>query len=434
MFFFHPAPVRRARDRAYLSFAARFLLAVIAIAIPFATTWAVDAPLSLRDAVKQAEAHAPNIDARQSALVSAERAVTPAGQLPDPQLIVGIDNLPVNTNEALSLTKDFMTMRKVGFSQTFSRAEKRELRTQRAEATAAKERAMLTTERLSTREAVVRAWVMRASAERRLALLQTLRPRAEAEIVAATAAISAGRGSTADAIASKSARVMLEDRISDAEREVAEARAEFARWLPDAADRPLGDAPDWSDLGVDPDALVHNIAHHRELLAYDAAEQAANADVALARADKRPDWSLEFAYAQRGPQFSNMISIEARIDLPIFGHNRQDPTIASKQALVDQIDAERENARRMHKAELEKTVAIWRSANERVHRYENELLPLADDRADAALAAYRGGRGDLQASLTALDNVIEQRIAYTELLSGLGQSWAALHFAYPQEH
>ena len=433
MFLFHSALVRRARGRAYLSFAPRFPLAVIAIAAPFATTLATDAPLSLLDAVKQAEAHAPNIDARQSALVSAERAVTPAGQLPDPQLIVGVDNLPVNTNEALSLTKDFMTMRKVGFSQTFSRAEKRELRTQRAEATAAKERAMLTTERLSTREAVVRAWVMRASAERRLALLQTLRPRAEAEIIAATAAISAGRGSTADAIAAKSARVMLEDRISGAQREVAEARAEFARWLPDAADRPLGDAPDWSDLGVDPDALVHNIAHHRELLAYDAAEQAANADVALARADKRPDWSLEFAYAQRGPQFSNMISIEARIDLPIFGGNRQDPTIASKQAMVEQIDAERENARRMHKAELEKTVAIWRSANERVHRYENELLPLADDRADAALAAYRGGRGDLQASLTALDNAIEQRIAYTELLSALGQSWAVLHFAYPQE-
>jgi outer membrane protein TolC len=433
MFPCHLAPARHSRGRAYFSFAARFVLTVIAIAVPFATTRASDAPLSLLDAVKQAESQAPNIDARQSALVAAERAVTPAGQLPDPQLVVGVDNLPVNTNEAFSLTRDFMTMRKVGFMQTFPRGEKRELRTQRAEALAASARATLTSERLSTREAVARAWVIRASAERRLALLQTLRPRLDAEIAAATAAISSGRGSAADAIAAKSARVMLEDRISDSEREASEARAEFARWLPEAGERPLGDAPDWSDLGVDPDALIHNVAHHRELLAYDAAEQAANADVALARADKRPDWSLEFAYAQRGPQFSNMISVEARIDLPIFGRSRQDPTIASKQAMVDQIEAERENARRMHKAELEKTIATWRSASTRVHRYETELLPLADDRADAALAAYRGGRGDLQAALTALDNAIEQRIAYSELLSTLGQSWAALHFAFPQE-
>jgi hypothetical protein len=69
-----------------------------------------------------------------------------------------------------------------------------------------------------------------------------------------------------------------------------------------------------------------------------------------------------------------------------------------------------------------------------MQRYEKEILPLADDRADAALAAYRGGRGDLQASLSAIDKAIEQRLAYADLLSTLGQSWAALYFAFPQEH
>ena len=29
---------------------------------------------------------------------------------------------------------------------------------------------------------------------------------------------------------------------------------------------------------------------------------------------------------------------------------------------------------------------------------------------------------------------LEQRIAYTELQNTLGQAWAALHFAFPQEH
>lgn len=402
--------------------------------LPLAAAQAGEASLSLLEAVKRAETQAPNIDARQAALTSAERAVTPAGQLPDPQLIVGIDNLPVTTNDAFHLNRDFMTMRKVGVMQTFTRGEKRELRTQRAEAMAAREGALLTTERLTTREAVARAWVMRAAAERRLALLQSLRPRAEAQVAAATAALTAGRGSAADGIATRAEQSMLEDRISEAARVVAETRAEFVRWLPDAGDQPLGDAPDFRNLGADPDALIHNVAHHRELLAYDAAEKAATTDVALARAEKRPDWSLEFAYAQRGPQFSNMVSIEARIDLPLFGSKRQDPNIASKQALVDQIADEREAARRMHTADLQKTLATWHSAVERVQRYEKELLPLADDRADTALAAYRGGNGSLQASLTAMDNAIEQRLAYTDLTSALGQSWAALYFAFPKEH
>jgi outer membrane protein TolC len=390
-------------------------------------------PLSLDAAVRLAETESPAIDARKAAVSSAESAIAPAGALPDPQLVAGIDNLPVTTDDAFNVTRDFMTMRKVGVMQAFPQREKRRSRTERAQAVEQREQALLTTERLSVREAAARAWVARATAERRLYLLQALQPRAEAQVAAATAALSSGRASVADGIAAKAAVASLADRVSQVEREIEDARAEFARWIPNGADRPLGDAPNWAELGTDPDTLVTNIAHHRELLAYDAAERAANADVALARADKRPDWSVELDYAQRGPQYSNMISLEFRIGLPIFAASRQNPTIASKQAAVDQIEAEREDALRMHSAELRKTLASWRSASTRVERYEHELIPLADDRADAALAAYRGGRGDLQASLAALDEAIEQRITYTELQNTLGQSWATLHFAFPEE-
>ncbi|MEP7043519.1 MAG: TolC family protein [Dokdonella sp.] len=408
-----------------------FILLLGASACVFAQTDA--RPLSLTEAVRLAEADSPAIDARKSAVESAEHAIAPAGALPDPQLVAGIDNLPVTTADAFSLTRDFMTMRKIGVMQEFPQREKRRSRTERAQAMADREQALLTTERLSVREAVARAWIARASAEQRLRLLKSLQPRTEAQVGAAAAGLSAGRASAADGIAAKAAVAALADRIDSVEREVEDARADFARWLPSASERPLGDGVDWHTLGADPDTLIPNIAHHRELLAYDAAQQAANADVALARADKRPDWSVEFDYAQRGPAYSNMVSIEFRIGLPIFGSTRQDPTIASKLAAADQIGAEREDARRMHTAELRKTLASWRSASARVQRYETELIPLADDRADASLAAYRGGQGDLQASLAALDNAIEQRIAYTELQNTLGQSWAALHFAFPEE-
>lgn len=410
---------------------AGFLLASISTPAVFAA--AVDAPLPLFDAVRMADAESPAIAARRAATESAADAVTPAGALPDPQLVAGVDNLPVTGDDAFSLTRDFMTMRKIGVMQEVTRGEKRQLRTQRAEAAVAREQALLTSEQLTVHEAVARAWIARATAERKLALLHELEPRARAQVAAAAAALSAGRGSAADGIAAKSAQAMLADRISQAEREVEDTRTEFARWLPDAGERPLGDAPDWSVLGMDPDSLVANATHHRELLAYDAAEQMANTEVALARAEKRPDWSVEFDFAQRGPQYSNMVSLEFRVGLPLFAGSRQDPTIASKQAALAQIEAEREDARRMHTAELRKTVSAWRSARERVARYQSELLPLADGRAEAALAAYRGGRGDLQTSLAALDQAVETRIAAAELQGTLGQAWASLHFAFPQE-
>lgn len=390
--------------------------------------------LSLDAAVQQAEDHAPILDARRASLESAEHSVGPAGQLPDPTLVAGIDSLPVSSDEAFSFTRDARTTLRIGIAQQFPRRAKRQLRTERAQAGAAREKALLVNERLHVGESTARAWVARKTAEQRWALLTLMRSRAGAQSSAAQAALTGGRGSAADAIAAKGAEASLDDRISQAAQSVEEAKADLARWVADAGEVQLGDATDWSKLGIDPDLLLTHIGQHRELLAFDAEEQMANADVALSRAEKQPDWSVEVGYAQRGPRYSNLISLQVRVPLPLFAASRQDPLIAAKEATVVQIEAEREDARRVHAADLRKTLAAWRSAGERASRYEHELLPLANDRADAALAAYRGGRGDLQASLAALDNVIEQNIAYTEVLDALGQSWAVLHFAFPKEH
>ena len=93
--------------------------------------------------MRLAEQQAPSLAARQAVLDSANDAIEPAGQLPDPELVAGIDNLPVTTGDAFSLTHDFMTMRKVGVMQTFTRRAKRDARTQRAAAGAEREHALL---------------------------------------------------------------------------------------------------------------------------------------------------------------------------------------------------------------------------------------------------------------------------------------------------
>lgn len=428
LFLSTPCVRRFARTRLWQ----RMLLGVAFAASPFLAR-AVDGPLSLEEAVRLAEATAPVVAAQQAAVDAAQAAIEPAGALPDPQLIAGIENLPVNTGDAFSVTRDFMTMRKVGVMQDVPRHAKRAARSERAEAQAARERAMLNTTQLTLRESVARAWIARATAEQRLDLLRSLQPRAEAQVAAATAQLTAGHGTAAEAIAAKAEQAMLADRLDQTAREVEEARAELVRWLPESADRALGAAPDWSDLGGDPDSMLTRVAHHRELLSYDAAEHIAAADIALAQADKRPDWSVELAYAQRGPAYSNMVSLQFRVGLPLFAAHRQDPLIASKQAVLAQIEAERDDAVRMHTAALRKTLAAWRDARDRVQRYERELLPLANDRAEAALAAYRGGRGDLQATLAAFDAAVEQRVVYTELVNTLGQAWAGLRYAFAED-
>lgn len=393
----------------------------------------VDAPLGIEEAILLAEESAPALTAREAAHRAAAARVGPAGERPDPELLIGLENLPVTGGDAFDPGRDEMTMRKIGVMQMLPRREKRELRRERAEADVDKELALLTSERLGTREAVARAWIASSNAERRLELVVTLQPQAESLVATATAAISGGRGSTGEAIAAQQALVALEDRIATIRLERDRARIALAQWLPNDAWRPLGAAPDWRQRPVDASATPERIAAHRELHAYQAMSRAAQAEIALARAEKRPDWSVELAYADRGPHLSSMLSLQFRVGLPLFAERRQDPLIAAREADLLQLESEREAMARKHLAELVETAATWQIALDRAARYENELLPLGDERIAAALAAYRGGSGAIQDVLNAIDAAIEQRIAYVDVLESLGQSWAALQFAFPEE-
>src|SRR4249919_2210582 len=85
-------------------------------------------PLSLDEALQLAGNHSLQVAAQRSAITAAEQTAVSARQLPDPKGIIGIDNLPVTTSEAWSLTSDFMTMRKIGVVQDFPGAGKSDLK------------------------------------------------------------------------------------------------------------------------------------------------------------------------------------------------------------------------------------------------------------------------------------------------------------------
>lgn len=427
-------PALAGPNRCASSFRAFLCLLALQVVVPPTASAEVDPILGLDEAIRLAERDAPALQARHFAVEAAERQVGPAGELPDPELIVGIDNLPINGEDAGSLTADFMTMRRIGVMQEFPRRQKRDLRTQRAQAGVELEQAQLVAERLGVREFVAQAWVGRAIAERRLGLLESLRDRYDSLVAAADAALAAGRGSTADALAARANRVMLQDRIAEGELGREQAIAELARWLPQDARRPLAPAGDWSTLQRPPGVLIAGIAQHRELLRYAAEEHAAQTEIDLAQAEKRPDWAVELSYAQRGPAFSNMVSVMVRMDLPLFAGRRQDPLISAKRAAAEKVSADREQAQREHLAVLRSTVAAWSSARDRTLRYQNELLPLADDQAKAALAAYRGGGGSLISTVDALRQVVEVRLAYVDRQAELGKAWAQLRFAFPEGH
>ena len=388
--------------------------------------------LTLDAAVELGLAKAPSLRARQAGLEAAQALTVSAGRLPDPQLILALDNLPVSGSDAYSTTDDFMTMRRVGVMQEFLAGTKRRLRREQAQAWTSVADADITQAKLDIAREVAEAWIRRSTAESTLTELKSLVPELELQASASEAAVAAGRGRTTDALAAQAAVVRLTARIRELDGEAKGAVLALAQWIDADANRPLAPMPAMDTLPVPPGTLLATVHQHGSLRPYEARAAAARLDIDLAKAERRPDWSAEFAFEKRGPDYSDMVSLEFRIGLPVNTRNRQDPVVASKSAELRQIEADREVEIRMHLAELHEKLIDWEVRGEQVDLYNRELLPLFRERSRAALAAYRAGRGDLVSALEAFEQEAEARIEYASLLDERGRAWAFLRFLVPQ--
>ncbi len=371
------------------------------------------AALSFDEAGRLAREQAPSLAAQQHALAGA-RAVQPAATaLPDPRLSVGIDNLPISGADRFSLTRDFMTMQRIGVMQEVPNRGKREARAAGALARIERERAMLVVAQLAVQREAALAWLGVFFAERRAAQLTELER--ENRVVQETldARVVSGKAMPAERTMARQEALALADRRDDAVRDVAKARAALRRWVGARADEALAGEP--PTVAVEAEAVRTGLHRHAEIAPYAAMQAMAQAEVGEADAEQRGDWSWELAYQRRGPQFSDMLSFQFSFDLPWQKGRRQQPQIAAKQAEVQRVEAERDETLRKHGEEIEGQLAELQALDAQRARLDGSGLALAAERVALALASYQAGRGDLAAVLTARREAVETRLRLIDL-------------------
>lgn len=411
---------------------ARVARALIASLAVLAAAPALGAPpLALEEALRIAEARSPQLASQRAAAESAAALVPAAGENPDPKLIFGVENVPVQGSDRWSVTGDSMTMRRVGVMQDFVRREKRDEREARAQADADREAAVVEMQRADLRRDVASAWFERLYAERSIAAIDALIAESELQAKAAGADLASGKANAAEAVMARSARAMLIDRRLDTERQSKRAMAMLERYLGADAARPPGEAPDVEILPHHT-MLEMDLERHPHLAMYGPMEAGAQADVKLAEAQKKPDFSVELSYGQRGAAFDNMVSLMVRMDLPIFQSRRQDPVVASKQKALDQVRAQAEDARRRHVAEIRAAMADWDFAKARLEEQRREIVPLAEERARLAQSGYAGARTDLAAVFEARRAALEARLGENAAQADLARAWAQLEYLVPE--
>jgi outer membrane protein TolC len=423
-----------------LPFAAVLLAALPALA---------QRPLSLEEALGIAEQRSPQIAAQRASAEAMATLVAPAGELPDPKLFIGVENLPSSGPYSWGTTQDSMTMRRAGVMQDFVRGEKREARSARAQAESYRETALLGTQLAELRREVATAWLDRHYAERSRSVLRSLIAEADLQSSVATAELAGGKSSATESIAARSLRATFADRMEDIERQARRATAILARWLGADAERPTGETPDIDRLGRAVRSLEADIERHPDHAAFAPLEWIAEADLRLARAATLPDWSVELSYGRRGGEFAaasplhpvtgeptrlnpHMVTLMFRIDLPLFSSRRQDPVTAARAKQLEQVRALGEDSKLRHTAAVRAALIDWETARSRLERHRRELVPLAEERTRAAIGAYAGARLDLSAVLDARRGALDARLAAVAAEAELARAWAQLAYLIPE--
>ena len=416
-------PVPFARRRLALGLAA-FLCAASAL-----TAHAAEPPLTFEAAVQRGLAHAPQLDARASDLAAMREEGERAGRLPDPALTFGVASFPVTAPGAFSLRSDGMTMRTIGVMQSFpsraARAAERGLADAQIDAAAANRVATTQT----VQERIAGAWIDVWATTRARALLVELRSENALAVQTTQARLRGGEGGAADALATRAAVALLDNRVEATDADLAAAQAGLQRWI-GPSNGELADAPDFSRLPVNPENLLQSIDDQAPMQAWAAREHVAQAALEQARAAKHPDWSVSADYGKRAPGLSDMLTVQFSVSLPLFSRNRQDRGISAKQAQRDAAEADHEDARRAQQEAIVRAAATWQGWNRQIERYQKTLLPLARDRAQTALASYRGG-GVLQPWLDARRDEIELRLGLAQALAARARLWASLAYLLP---
>ncbi|MFN2238455.1 MAG: TolC family protein [Thermoanaerobaculia bacterium] len=329
---------------------------------------------------------------------------------PNPMAMGGIQNL------GQDLSNDpMMTMYMIGASQTFVPKERR--RALRGAAEARLEE--LETQRASIAAEIERdariEWIELGSIHARLKVVEEVGSLTESMVAAARARYETARATQSDVVRAQLAHSDVTHRLISlrGERSAVVARLLSILDLPQETEVPRIEIP---HAAPDATAGPSSFATHPAVESLRAAAESAEARIELARAARQPEWGIEGSWSYR-PEADGMISLLARVELPIRNDSKIEPAI--RQAI-----AEREVALRSIEA-LERTLAeraaiaraVRNESAEQIRFHEEVLIPQARLAFESTLSAYQTAGVDLEALIGVQSSYVRLALDFHSFLS-----------------
>jgi outer membrane protein TolC len=410
------------------------LSALVALASAPVLGYAQITGLTLDQALQLGLQRSASSQAAAASVQASREMAAKADQLPDPMLKLGVENVPINGPDRYSLSRDFMTMRRVGIEQQWVSADKRAARAERGQRAIDAEQANYLINVAKVREETAVAWINLLFSQRSLDLLTALENEASQDLATSKAALRGAKTGAADVLQTQLALSRAQDRIRKGEQTLKSARTTLSRWVVVPVESVSGALPKLTSHV--PNLPAEELEkYHPMLLAARRAVTLADADAAVATTERRPDWRFEAGFAQRGSQYSNMVSVGVSIPIPINRAQKQDRDIAEKSALGTMARLQYEDTLRVLQAEIQDQSLTLSSLQERVFQLKRDLLPTASQQVEVATAAYRSGTGSLTAVFNARRMALDAQMQILDVEKEAATTWARLEYhIIPHDH
>lgn len=391
------------------------------LAAAFLPAMAAAEPISFDQALSLAVQRSEAVRAAQAAVQGSNHSVRAAGQLPDPMLRAGIDNLPVTGADHWHTTRESMTMKRIGISQEWLSADKRAARENAARAKAdrdAIQKGMAEADaRLQAGLAYVDAWF----AGEALKLTAQTEHHLHEELEAAKARLTAASGNSAEALQLLSAKGIAEDESEEVRQQQAAAMVGLQRWigiLPEDLTRP----PAFPAL-----AEQDYVARSPAVTGLRSEVEVARQNAAVAAQERSPNWTWEVSYGQR-TGYADLVSVGVSIPLQVAPGQRQDRETSAKLAMVDKAEADLAEGMRAATADYRTLAGDAARLQQRIERYQGSVVTPARQRTSATLAAYRSNQSPLTALFEARHAEVEAQKKLLALQRDLARAQVTLAF------
>jgi len=391
------------------------------------------AEFSLQQTLAAAVHYSAELSANRNQSNALNAMADSARQLPDPKLKFGIENVPVQGSNSHRLTREGMTMQRIGIMQDYISEEKRDRKAETILAQSASSAAKAEVIRAALQRTAAQAWLDLALSQKVLSSAQKLVAETERQISVQKATVATGSSLASSVVDIRMTLLAMQDKVTLAQRDVTLAQTRLLQLTGEKIDDASGTLPRYQRLPADPQTLEQNVGQHPEVM-----EAAREVDVAKARSAQsavaaKPNVGVEVYYAHRADDYDDMAGVMFTVDLPMFKSERQDKDLAADMSRSMEANDQLALANRDRVALVRTLVAQYQAAQTLWQRQQQEILPLQRQRLSLIEAQYRAGQSTLSDLLNARRTLLDTELTANSAEKSVAETWAAIRYLTPQD-